>query len=129
MKKSHFLFLILFLSCNPKKDGYRKAEDALDAGREFINAQLQGDFAKASFYLVSDPLNKTLLDNREKSYRERDREGRQQWRTASINILEVKQVNDTMACMFFQNSFDKVADTLCIVKRTDTWLVDISRKN
>ncbi len=129
MKKNKFLFLILLLSCNTKQDAYRKAEDALDAGREFVNAQLQGDFSKASFYLLQDPQNKSILDNREKAYRERDREGRQQWRTASINIMEVRQVNDSMACMYYQNSFDKVADTLCIIKRADTWLVDISRKN
>lgn len=128
MKKSLIILVILIVGCTSNSKEYRKPEDALDAGREFINSQLQGDYSKAAFYMLSDEKNLQILNEREKIYRKKDREGRQNWRTASINILEVKNQNDTMTCIFYQNSFDKIADTLCVIKRSSSWFVDLSGK-
>lgn len=116
------------MACNGKQEDYRKAEDALDAGREFINSRLQGDFMKAAFYMLPDEKNKALLSEMERSYREKDKEGRQQWRTASINIREVKEQSDTVTLIYFQNSFDKRADTIRVIKQNDNWLVDLTKK-
>ncbi len=122
-----FTFFLLAACSSPDKD-YRKAEDALDAGREFINSHLQGDFLKATFYLLPDEKNKALLADMERAYREKDKEGRQQWRTASINIKEVKEQSGTETYIYFQNSFDKLADTIRVIKQNDNWLVDLTKK-
>ncbi len=128
MRNHLFLILGLFTACTSQKSEYRKAEDALDAGREFINSRLQGDFLKAGFYLLPDEKNTSMLASMEKSYREKDKEGRQQWRTASININEVKEQSSTETFIYFQNSFDKRADTIRVIKQTDNWLVDLTKK-
>lgn len=128
MKKILFAIAVLLVACNGKEDNYRKAEDALDAGREFINSRLQGDFLKAAFYLLPDEKNKAILNQMESAYREKDKEGRQQWRTASINIKEVKEQSNTETFIYFQNSFDKLADTIRVIKQKDNWLVDLTQK-
>jgi hypothetical protein len=128
MKKTLFLMVWLVIACNSQKSDYRKAEDALDAGREFINSRLQGDFLKAAFYLLPDEKNTAILARMESEYREKDKEGRQQWRTASININEVKEQSSTETFIYFQNSFDKKADTICVIKQNDNWLVDLTKK-
>ena len=128
IKNILFALTFLLMACNGKQEDYRKAEDALDAGREFINSRLQGDFMKAAFYLLPDEKNKALLNEMERSYREKDKEGRQQWRTASINIREVKEQSDTVTLIYFQNSFDKLADTIRVIKQNDNWLVDLTQK-
>ena len=128
MKKILIAITVLVWACNNKQADYRKAEDALDAGREFINSKLQGDFLKATFYLLPDEKNKAILAEMEKSYREKDKEGRQQWRTASINIKEVKEQSSTETYIYFQNSFDKLADTIRVIKQNDNWLVDLTKK-
>ena len=128
MRKHLFLIVLLLTACHSQKSEYRKAEDALDAGREFINSRLQGDFLKAAFYLLPDEKNTALLAGMEKAYREKDKEGRQQWRTASININEVKELSSTETFIYFQNSFDKKADTICVIKQNDNWLVDLTKK-
>lgn len=128
IKKILFALAVLLIACNGKQEDYRKAEDALDAGREFINSRLQGDFMKAAFYMLPDEKNKALLNEMERSYREKDKEGRQQWRTASINIREVKEQSDTVTLIYFQNSFDKRADTIRVIKQNDNWLVDLTKK-
>lgn len=128
IKKILCALAVLLMACNGKQEEYRKAEDALDAGREFINSRLQGDFMKAAFYMLPDEKNKSLLNEMERSYREKDKEGRQQWRTASINIREVKEQSDTVTLIYFQNSFDKLADTIRVIKQKDNWLVDLTKK-
>lgn len=54
MKKTVFFVLILLIGCGENPQNYTKAENALDAGREFINACLTGDFAKATFLVITD---------------------------------------------------------------------------
>lgn len=128
MKYLLLCIAVLSVACGGKQQDYRKAEDALDAGREFINSKLQGDFSKAAFYLLPNKKNTGILQEMERSYRKKNREGRQQWRTASINIKEVKDLNDSITVIYFQNSSDKLADTIYVVKQKGDWLVDISKK-
>ncbi len=124
--KTFLLFIaILLTACNGKEQDYRKAENALDAGREYIQSCLQGDFLKAAFYLVPNEKNSQLLKELEKSYREKDKEGRQQFRLASININAVTDINPTTTVIQYSNSFDKLPQTIQVVKKNDTWLVDL----
>lgn len=124
-----FILIIswLLVSCSSPSKEYRKAEDALDAGREYINACLVGDFSKARFYTIPDEKNQVILANTEKKYREKDKEGRQQLRTASIIIKEVKELTDSTTQLEYSNSFENKASSLVIVKRNQTWLVDASQ--
>jgi len=127
MKRSVWFIVLLLVACGGKQQDYRKAEDALDAGREYISACLQGDFSKAAFYAVPDDKNSALIKETEKAYREKDKEGRQQFRTASINISEVKELSDSSAEIHYSNSFDKLPHTLFVVKRNGDWLVDLGK--
>jgi len=127
MKRLAWFPVIILMACGGKQQDYRKAEDALDAGREYINASLQGDFSKAAFYVVPDEKNKQALKDIEKQYREKDKEGRQQLRTASIDISEVKDITDSITTIHYNNSFDKVPHVLFVVKQNNTWLADISK--
>lgn len=124
MKKVLFFGMLFFIACSGKQQDYRKAEDALDAGREYIQSCLQGDFSKAAFYLIPDKENTQLLNELEKIYRQKDKEGRQQLRLSSININEVLEINKTMTSITYSNSFDKLSHTIHVIKQNETWLVD-----
>lgn len=124
MKRSILFAAVILFSCKGKQADYQKATDALDAGREYINANLQGDFSKAAFYAVTDKKNQQLLAEQEKAYREKDKEGRQQLRTASININEVKELSDSITEIHYRFSFDTIPHTLTVVKRDGAWLAD-----
>lgn len=128
MKKTIlFLLSAACFACNPKQQEYRKAEDALDAGREYIQSCLTGDFGKAAFYTTGDEANTRLLKQTEDIYRSKDKEGRQQFRTASININEVKELNDSSTLIQYSNSFDKEIHKLVVVKRNNDWKVDLTK--
>ncbi len=127
--KKILLLTVFFAACSSRQAEYVKAENALDAGREFINACLQGDFSKAAFYMVPAEPNQRKLAETEKDYREKDKEGRQQLRTASININEVKELGDTATLIVYSYSFDKLPKTIRVIKQKDGWLVNFADNN
>ena len=68
------MLLVLMVSCSMQDTVSVKAENALDAGREYINACLQGDFSLAAAYMVADTANKKQLQQLEAIYRTKDKE-------------------------------------------------------
>lgn len=124
MKKFLFFSLLFFLSCSSNHIEYLKAENAFDAGREFIDGTLKGDFKKASFYMLNDSTNQGFLAVQEKDFRLKDKEGRQQLRTASINIQQVEDLDSTVSIIHYNNSYDKIEQSVKVIKQNNTWLVD-----
>ncbi len=123
--KSILLFtLILLTACGGRQKDYQPAENALDAGREFINATLQGDFTRAGFFMAPGAENEQQLKEMERAYREKDKEGRQQYRQASININEVSELAADTTVIRYSNSLDKVPETMRVVKQNGNWLVE-----
>ena len=122
--KQLLLLLILFTTSCKSSTSYENASNALDAGREFIDASLKGDFAKAYFYMLQDAENKKLLDKIETDYRENDRDGREQYRQASINIGEVTDITDKETIINYSNTYDKIGKKLKVVFIDNKWVVD-----
>jgi len=115
---------VLLLACSQTTNTYPVAENALDAGREFIDACLKGDFAKARWYMMNDSTNQGHLQRAEAKFRTYDKEGRQQLRTASINISEVSDVDTVTSIIYYSNSFDQQPLKVKVVKQDEKWLVD-----
>ena len=131
MKLNHVLIgmAITLASCSTASAPLVPAENGLDAGREFIDACLKGDFERAAFYMVESNENKALLNQIETIYREKDKEGRQELRTASINIREVSEPNDSTVILFHSNSLDTTGKKTIIIKQNNRWLVNLNQAN
>ncbi|WP_026751566.1 DUF4878 domain-containing protein [Sediminibacterium sp. C3] len=129
MKLNHFLtgISLMLASCSTTSAPMVPAENGLDAGREFIDACLKGDFERASFYMLDSKENKAILENIEKEYREKDKEGRQELRTASINIKEVSEPNDSTVLMYHSTSLDTTGKKTIIIKQNNRWLVNLNQ--
>jgi hypothetical protein len=112
---------ILLLSCS----SYPKAEDPLDAAREFIDACLKGDFNKADFYMLQDKENKALLDKVKANYHSRSASERKEYNDANIIILEEDAVNDSTEIINYKNSYDNIARKARVIQQDNTWLVDL----
>jgi hypothetical protein len=124
MQKFLFFSLLFFVSCSSNNIQYKKAENAFDAGREFIDGTLKGDFKKATFYMLLDSANQQFLANQENDFRLKDKEGRQQFRTASINIQQVEDIDSTESIIHYNNSFDKKEQFVKVIKQNNNWVVD-----
>lgn len=103
------------------------AENGLDAGREFIDGCLKGDFTKANFYMLQDEVNTQFLKSTEAAFRERDKEGRQELRLASINIKNVTEPNYTTVELLYSNSYDTSQQKLIIIQQNKKWFVDYKK--
>jgi len=123
VKKFIPLFLLL-VACNDSHS-FKKAEDAEDAGREFIRASLDGNYEKASFYLYADSTNKMMLAKWKKDYDHLDPEDQQKYKEASIMVINISPLNDSVTDFTYLNSFKKDTTTIRIVKQKGDWFVDL----
>ena len=125
MKKLLFpLVLLLVIGCNSERT-FKKAEDAQDAGREFIRASLDGDYEKAEFYLLQDSTNRLLMAKWRKDFERVDQETKNQYKDASILPITIQSANDSVTTYTFSNSYKKDTTTIKIVRINGEWLVDL----
>ncbi|MFX5510133.1 hypothetical protein ABTD49_19800, partial [Acinetobacter baumannii] len=61
------------------------------------------------------------------TYRKADKEGRQELRAASINIKELKELNDSTVQLHYSNTVDTTGKWLYIIKQQDGWKVDYKK--
>ncbi len=121
------LLIMVFVSCK-NNSGYVKAEDAQDAGREFIRACLDGNYDKALFYLLKDSTNTNvmLLDKWKKDYTRLKEEEKVNLKEASIIALKIEQADDSTVHYEYTNSHEiKDTTTIKIVRLNGEWLVDL----
>lgn len=125
MKTIVFSSLVfLFVACNAGKT-FNKAEDAQDAGRQFIRASLDGDYEKARFYLLNDSINLLLISKWQQGFDKMDPETRRQYREANILPMNIRAINDSVTSYTYSNSFRKDTTTVRIVRVNGEWLVDL----
>jgi len=120
-----FLPTLLLLAACGSSHSYKKAEDAQDAGREFIRASLDGDYDKASFYLYTDSTNQMLLDKWKKDYDRLDHEEQKKYRDADIRVINLQAINDSITSYTYANTYKKDTTTIKIVRIKGDWLVDL----
>ena len=113
---------LLLAAC---QGGYKKAEDAEDAGREFIRASLNGDYKRAQYYLLDDSVNQLLIKTWQQGFEKLDPETRQSYKEANIVVLKISPLNDSTSKFAFSNSYKKDTTTLKIVRIKGEWLVDL----
>ncbi|HEV3252426.1 MAG TPA: hypothetical protein VGZ71_15805, partial [Puia sp.] len=125
MKRIVLLQLItLTLSCN-NQTSFKKAEDAQDAGREFIRASLDGNYEKATFYLLQDSTNQMLMGKWKKDYDQLDADSKNKYKEADILPINVTTQNDSVTTYTFSNSYKKDTTRIRIVRINGEWLVDL----
>lgn len=125
-----FLFLQFFCACSGE-EGKRNeetttSENDIDAARNFIRSALDGKYDRARKFMIQDSLNNQYLDLFQRNYESRmDPEDKRGYRESSINIHNIRQLNDSTTVVNYSNSFKKQNDSLMVVRRTDGWLVDL----
>ena len=124
IKKFIIPSLLLLASCSGPHS-YKKAEDAQDAGREFIRASLDGDYEKASFYLYSDTTNQMLLNKWKQDYDRLDHESQRKYKDADIMVINLQTINDSVTSYTYANTYKKDTTTIKVVRIKGDWLVDL----
>lgn len=116
--------VMLFAACGESE--YKPAEDAQDAGRQFIRASLDGDYKKAEFYLYRDSTNLMLLEDQKSDYKALTKDEKRAYRDASIMPISIKNEDSvTVYYRYYPSSNPKDTTVLRILKKNNEWLVDL----
>jgi hypothetical protein len=125
MIRRYFVPAILLLAACNNVHSYKKAEDAEDAGREFIRAALDGDYDRARFYLFADSTNQFLIETWKKHYDGMPHEERKKYQDADILPITIQKVNDSVTSYTYANSYKHDTTTIRVVRINGDWLVDL----
>lgn len=125
MYKIFIAFFFLFISCNDKNK-FTPAEDAEEAGTQFIRASLDGNYLKARFYLLKDSTNLILIKQQQINYEQLSSDTKRSNRDASIRPIEIRNENDSSTLYkYYHTSNTKDTTTIRIKKENGEWLVDL----
>ena len=121
------MFLLCFFYTCKSKDRQTtgKSENNIDAARNFIRSALDGKFDEARTYMLPDSPNTNYMDVAERSFQNTDQGVKNSYRTSTIIIHEVDDVNDSTTIVIYSNSYKNDRDTLRVVKTNNQWLVDL----
>ncbi len=118
--------LLLLLTACRDEHSFKKAENAQDAGREFIRASLDGNYEKAGFYLYLDSArqNKMMLDKWKQDYDALSSDEKQKYKDAEIMPINIRNLDDSETLYKYTNSYKKDTTTIKVVRIQGEWLVD-----
>ena len=121
------IFIAMLGACGGSQGDYKRPENALDAGREFIDNSLKGHFNTAKKYMLPTEENNYWLNKVSEDYNRYTEQEKNGYSNASINIVEVADVvPDSMTVIDYSNSYIKRRQKLKVVKYNDDWKVDLS---
>ncbi len=119
------VLVVFFFACKNNDVDYHKPEDALDAGREFIQLSLQGKFETAKKYMLQDKDNLFWFNKFTDSFNKYSEQEKASFGKASINIAEIDNlVADSVTIISFSNSYKKVPQKLKVINYRGDWVVD-----
>lgn len=120
----YLLIGLIAASCG-NQDPSQQADNAIDGGRNFIENYLKGDMKQAKLFVFESPENKAHFEQLINEYFGLDKEGRMQLRLASLQINEIKSIDDKTTVIYYQNSFDKKPRWLKVISTNQGWKVDL----
>lgn len=126
LKTAPLLFALLVLaSCGNEDKAPATSDNHVDAVRNFVRAALDGKFAEARMYMISDSVNNNYMDVAERSYANMTQENKDGYRASSIQFPSpMVTLNDSTSIVIYSNSFKNNPDTLKVMKTGGKWLVD-----
>lgn len=118
-----FLFLLgMVYSCSEKKPA--RPATALDTGREFIRASLDGNFKNAEALLLKDSQNIQLFESYKMYYNRLPEEKKNNYKKASYNINKYADLDDSNTIINYSNSYMNKPMEIKVVNSNKEWNVD-----
>ena len=104
--------------------GHERPATALDTGREFIRASLNGDFKNAQALILADTPNVQMFESYKTYYQRLPEEKKQNYRKASYEINKYLDMNDSTTLINYSNSYMKKPMDIKVIKVKDQWWID-----
>ena len=117
-----FLLTVCFGACSSNE---KKIPDtALDAGREFIRASLDGNFKKAEILLLKDTENLQLFESYKQFYSNLPLDKKSNYKKALYTINKYVDTDDSTTLINYSNSYMNKPMEIKLVRINKNWQVD-----
>jgi hypothetical protein len=117
-----FVVLIIFNSCD--QGSIINKTDPIEAGREFIEASLKGNYEVAKKYILDDSTNVEYFSRLETFNSNLSTKEKDGLKNANIIIDSIQNISDSMMIINYSNTFKKSPAKIKLVKKNNEWLVD-----
>lgn len=119
------VFLVLFAAgCNQETKKIKKNTDPLEAGREFINASLTGDYDYAKQYLLTDSTNLMYFERFIEFDEKKPATDKEGYKNANIIINSTENISDSVTVINYSNTYKKEPAKIKLIRKNMEWLVD-----
>lgn len=115
---------LLFAACDQQKKSTVNNADPLEAGREFINASLSGDYDHAKKYLLADSTNLMYFDRFVEFDEKKTKADKEGYKNANIIINSTENISDTVTVIHYSNTYKNEPAKIKLLKKNNLWLVD-----
>ena len=115
---------LFFISCDQQVKKAKKNSDPLEAGREFINASLTGDYEYAKKYLLADSTNIMYFDRFVEFDEKKPATDKEGYKNANIIINSTENVSDSVAIINYSNTYKIEPAKIKLIRKNKEWLVD-----
>ena len=116
--------IFFFSACDQHAKKTKQNSDPLEAGREFINASLAGNYDYAKEYLLADSTNLMYFDRFVEFDNNKTAEDKEGYKNANIIIDSTQRVSDSVTIINYSNTFKKKPSKIKLIKKNNEWLVD-----
>jgi hypothetical protein len=116
------ILVFVFYACSAGKD--ERPVTAMDTGRDFIRASLNGDFKEAQALVLNDTHNRQLFESYKQFYNRLSAEKKQNYRSASYEINKYLELNDSTIIINYSNTYMKKPMDIKVVKVNKEWWID-----
>ena len=115
---------LFFISCDQQVDKAKKNSDPLEAGREFINASLTGEYDYAKQYILPDSTNLMYFDRFVEFDEKKPAADKEGYKNANIIINSTENISDSVAIINYSNTYKKEPAKIKLIRKNNEWLVD-----
>ncbi|MEQ1553911.1 MAG: hypothetical protein ABL929_07030 [Ferruginibacter sp.] len=112
----------IFTACTEQKTKHNNT--AMDVGRDFIRATLDGNFKDAETLLFADSQNVQLFNSYKRVYSNFTNTQKNAYKNASYTILTINEENDSTSIINYSNSYKNIPQNIKIVKKNKVWAID-----
>ena len=122
--KYFFLLTVLFAFSQCQSEKKQRPTNALETGRTFIKASLDGDFETASSLVVADTQNIQLFTAYKEYYNRMTDEKKKHYKEADYIINKFTDLNDSTTIINYSNDYMNKPMEIKVVKINNEWGVD-----
>ena len=118
-----FIVQLLVVSCIQHETAVKRA-DPIEAGREFIDASLKGNYEYAKKYLLADSVNNEYFNELVNFNNKLSPHNKDGYKSANIIIDSIQNISDTVTIINYSNTFKKTPEKIKLIRVNKEWLVD-----